>query len=259
MITQDDYDWWLTTASTVDWTWAKTYANAAPHHYVVEGRTPGLTHDDFVRAARVIHTFGSPGKYYGLTNIYLEDPAAGVKWWSMDADVRDTNLINRATTERLYGVQNAPVTYSGLDTPYDAVATTYDADHPVSDAVAAELRAAVRDVAGRYAPSVLDVACGTGRVLDLGLATPDRYAGVDPSTAMLNQLVRKHPSVARLYPTTIEAALKGRLFTPGQFDIVTVLVDEGETFSDETLRASMRLASRAFIHATADRVRVERV
>ena len=58
MITRDDLNWWLELAPTLDWTFAKTYAETAPHDYVVEGRTDGITHDDMVRAARVIHTFG---------------------------------------------------------------------------------------------------------------------------------------------------------------------------------------------------------
>jgi hypothetical protein len=43
MITRDDYDWWLTTASELEWTWAKTYADTAPHDYIVQGRrgSPG--------------------------------------------------------------------------------------------------------------------------------------------------------------------------------------------------------------------------
>ena len=90
-----------------------------------------------------------------------------------------------------------------------------------------------------------------------------RMATLDPLEGKQFQVLKRDGRVIEFDETriylAIEAALKGRLFTPGQFDIVTVLVDEGETFSDETLRASMRLASRAFIHATADRVRVERV
>lgn len=258
MITEDDYNWWLTTATSVKWIWAKTYAETAPHDYIVDGRTRGLDHGDFVRAARVIHTFGTPGKYYGITNIYLEDPASGVKWWTMDAHVTETNLINRATTERLYGVQNAPVTWSGIATKYDAVATSYDRDNPISDSIAVEIKESLREVAGPYPPALLDVGCGTGRALDLGITPPDRYAGVDPSSPMLNQLVRKHPKVARLYPTTIEQALTDRLFTPGQFEFVTLMVDKNDTFADETLAAVQELASRAFIHVVGDDVRVHR-
>src|SRR5688572_22537086 len=108
MITRDDLHWWLRTAPRLEWIWAKTYALTAPHQYVVEGRTAGLTTDEYVRAGRVIHTFGRPAKFYGMTSIYLTSPDGRLKWWTMDRDVADTNLINQATTDRLYGVQNAP-------------------------------------------------------------------------------------------------------------------------------------------------------
>jgi SAM-dependent methyltransferase len=107
-------------------------------------------------------------------------------------------------------------------------------------------------------PAVLDVACGTGRALDLGLTTPDRYAGVDPSAPMLNQLVRKHPTVARVYPTTIESALADGLFSPRQFEIVTLMVDGADAFADATVAAIAELASRAFIHVRGDSVAVHR-
>ena len=97
-----------------------------------------------------------------------------------------------------------------------------------------------------YPTSVLDVGCGTGRVLDLGLTTPDRYAGVDPSQPMLNMLVRKYPSVARIYPTTIEQALADGAFTPGQFEIVTAY-DTADELDPATVAALATLASRAAV------------
>lgn len=48
----------------------------------------------------------------------------------MDKNLNETGLINQATTERLYGVQNAPPTWSGIRTPYDEIATRYDDQHP---------------------------------------------------------------------------------------------------------------------------------
>ena len=42
-ITQADLEWWLDLAARVEWTWAKTYADSAPHSYVVLGRTAGMT------------------------------------------------------------------------------------------------------------------------------------------------------------------------------------------------------------------------
>ena len=133
LITQADLEWWLSRAAELEWTFAKTYAETAPHHYVVENRTPGVTHEDMVRAARVIHTFGQPGKYYSLTKIYLVSPDGKYRWWTEDRHFTDTTLVNRATTELFYGIQNAQATISGIETPFDGVATWWDAEHPVAD------------------------------------------------------------------------------------------------------------------------------
>ena len=246
MVTEGDLHWWLTLAGDVEWTFARTYAETAPHSYVVLNRTPGMSRDDFVRAAHVIHTFGQPAKFYSMTSIYLTSPDGRLKWWTMDKDLSDTSLINQATTERLYGVQNAPSTVSGMRTPYDEIATRYDEQHPIEDAEARALSELVAPFKSDYPTSVLDVGCGTGRVLDLGLTTPDRYAGLDPSQPMLNMLVRKYPSVARIYPTTIEQALADGAFTPGQFEIVTAY-DSANELDSATVAALADLASRVTV------------
>ena len=219
-ITKADLDWWLEFAATREWTFATTYAESAPHHYVVEGRTVGVTHDDMVRAARVIHTFGSPGKYYSLTKIYLVSPDGRFRWWTEDNHFTDTTLVNRATTELFYGIQNAPSTVTGIASPYDEAATAWDVEHPIAPGEAEHVRSLLSEVRGKYPPHVLDLGCGTGRVLDLGLASPDRYAGVDSSQAMLNLLVRKHPKAAAVYPVDVRNAFAMGIFTPGQFDWV---------------------------------------
>ena len=246
-VTEADLEWWLGLAARVDWSWARTYAESAPHSYVVLGRTAGMGADDYVRAGRVIHTFGRPAKFYGMTSIYLTSPDGRLKWWTMAADVTETTLINQATTERLYGVQNAPVTESGIPTAYDALATAYDALYPTSDEMAEQLRAAVTTLSGDYTPSILDAGCGTGRVLDLGLTTPDRYAGVDPSKPMLNQRVRKHPGVAAVYPMTVEQAFTDRLFTSGQFDIATMLLAASDHVQEWAIEQVRRIASRGLV------------
>lgn len=219
-ITKSDLDWWVKFAATREWTFAKTYAETAPHHYVVEGRTPGVTHEDMVRAARVIHTFGSPGKYYSLTKNYLVSPDGQFRWWTEDNHFTDTTLVNRATTELFYGIQNAPSTVTGIESPYDEVATTWDVDHPIGSGESDHVKQLLADARGKYPPHVLDIGCGTGRVLDLGLASADRYAAVDSSQAMLNLLIRKHPKVAAVYPVDVRDALAAGTFTPGQFDWV---------------------------------------
>ena len=219
-ITRDDLTWWLEFAATPDWTFAKTYAETAPHHYVVENRTLGVTHEDMVRAARVIHTFGEPGKYYSLTKIYLVSPDGRFRWWTEDNHFTDTTLVNRGTTELFYGIQNAPSTVSGIESAYDEVATVWDMAHPRGSGEADHVKRLLADARGKYPPHVLDIGCGTGRVLDLGLTSVDRYAGVDSSQAMLNLLIRKHPKVAAIYPVDVRETLGAGTFSPGQFDWV---------------------------------------
>ena len=110
MITRDDLRWWLELEPQLDWQFATTYAEGAPHEYVVADKTPGLSQADVARAAHVIRTFGEPMKFYRTTRIYLTTPM-GWKHWDMqggrisDAEV---TLINRGRVEHVYGVQNAP-------------------------------------------------------------------------------------------------------------------------------------------------------
>ncbi len=108
MSTPADLDWWLDLAPTLSWTFARTYADTAPHWYVVKDRTPGLAHEDYVRAGRVIRTYGEPGKFWSYTNLYLYTEDRRLKFWCMwsnPARESDATLINLATTERTYGPQ----------------------------------------------------------------------------------------------------------------------------------------------------------
>jgi SAM-dependent methyltransferase len=249
-ITSEDLAWWNEFALSRDWTFAKTYADSAPHHYIVENRTPGVSHDDIVRAARVIQTFGSPGKYYALTKTYLVSPDGRYRWWTEDKHFTDATLVNRATTDRLYGIQNAPVTSTGKPTPFDEVATSWDAVHPINTGEAERVKQLLAGARGTYPPHVLDLGCGTGRVLDLGLATPERYAAADSSRAMLNLLLRKHPRAAVVYPADVRDLIAERAFTPGQFD--WVFLDSTVELDAEQRSIVERIARLAFITVGSD-------
>ncbi len=103
-----DLEWWLTLAPTLEWTWATTFAGSAPHWYVHLGKTPGLTRDDFIRAGRVIRTYGEPGRFYRLTNLYLHTDDRARKFWVMwgsPPQPIDARTINLALTDRSYGPQ----------------------------------------------------------------------------------------------------------------------------------------------------------
>ena len=204
-------------APTLSWTFAKTYAETAPHEYVVLGRNGcPLSSEDFVRAAKVIATFGEPAKFHSMTGLYLTSPEGSTKWWTMDADLGATDLVNQASTDRVYGVQDAPVTRSGVWTGYDTIATDYDAARQgVADA---EVRRIIEEQFAGRRVRVLDVGCGTGALLDLGVIDAEDCTGVDPSQGMLNMLVRKHPKVARLIPARYEDAEFA-----GDFDLVVAM------------------------------------
>jgi hypothetical protein len=108
-VTQADFDWWWDFAPTLRWTWATTYETTAPHWYIVEGRTPGLTRAEFLRAVEVIFTFGEPGKFYSMANLYLANPRGNLKCWVMPSHpfvtTDDMHVLNLATTDKTYGPQ----------------------------------------------------------------------------------------------------------------------------------------------------------
>ena len=91
LVTLEDLAWWEALAPTLTWTFAKTMPDA-PHSYVVRGKT--LDDEDFLRAVRVIRTFGEPGKFYSRVNVYLT--IGNTKWWTMGAAVDETIIIRMA-------------------------------------------------------------------------------------------------------------------------------------------------------------------
>jgi SAM-dependent methyltransferase len=210
---------------------------------------------DIERAARVIHTFGQPGKYYSVTKIYLVSPDGRHRWWTEDRHFTDATLVNRATTAVNYGIQNAPSTKSATWSQYDEVATYWDAEHLTTPEESDRIRSLLAEVRGPFPPHVLDIGCGTGRVLDLELASARRYAALDRSQAMLNVLVRKHPGVAAVYPVDVADALASRMFTPGQFD--WVVLDSAVVLSSDQRREVRALARRAVVHMDGDSWQVE--
>lgn len=221
-ITTTDLNWWLELEPELDWQFATTYAEGAPHEYVAEGREPRLDRSDFVRAAHVIRTFGQPMKFLRWTRIYLTTPM-GWKHWTMDERLGDTTGINRGRVEHVYGVQNAPRTVSGIDSAYDDLATGWGGVHGMTVAERTRTAELIRETFGPKLWRTLDVGCGTGLPIDLGLAEPVRYVGIDPSTAMLNTLVAKHPVTAALHPMRWQQAVQQRVLCGTRFDTVLAL------------------------------------
>jgi hypothetical protein len=239
-ITTDDLEWWLERIHELDWVFAVTYAEGAPHEYVNAGRTPGFTAEDCVRAARVIRTFGQPMKFYSTTRIYLTD-AQGWKYWDMaGADVRESGIINRGRVEHVYGVQTAPRTVSGVASAYDSVATEWDRVLGATPTERTQLTELIGSLGDFTRKRVLDIGCGTGLPLDLGITQSVRYVGIDPSQGMLNALVQKHPHLTAVHAMTFGQALERRVLGGTRFDLVLALGGAGSYLSDaefEGLRA----------------------
>lgn len=222
MITRADLNWWLELESELDWQFATTYADGAPHEYVSSPRTDGLEPADYVRAAHVIQTFGEPMKFYKWTRIYLRTPM-GWKHWTMDADLDDTNLVNRGRVEHVYGTQNMPITRSDAESTYDAFASTWDKKYALTDAELSQTTRFIRDAFGDKLWRTLDIGCGTGWPVTSGLVAPVRYVGIDPSTAMLNALIAKHPVLAGVHSLNWTDATRRQVLCGTRFDTVLSL------------------------------------
>jgi len=234
-ITHADLKWWRGLIDELDWVFAVTYAEGAPHEYVSD-RTESLTPADFVRAARVIRTFGEPQKFYKWTRIYLVHK--GWKYWDMEGDdVATCNLINRGRAHHIYGVQNAPVTRSEHHTAYNGLATFWDSQHALLGEER-ECTIALLSSLGNFTKRrVLDIGCGTGLALDLGVTEPVRYVGIDPSQAMLNELVRKYPHLAGVHTMTFARTIERRVLGGTRFDLVVALGGSASYLSADDLDA----------------------
>ncbi len=225
MVTKTDLAWWLEMEAELDWQFATSYAEGAPHEYVVADRTPGFNADDAARAAHVIRTYGEPMKFYKKTRIYLATPM-GWKHWDMQGEsvVDDSvTLINRGKLEHVYGVQNMLRTRSAVDAPYDGLATTWDRGFGMTATEREATAQLISKTFGSQLGRALDVGCGTGLALDLGLIEPARYVGIDPSAAMLNALVMKYPVLAGVHPMTYADAERRRVLCGTTYDTVLAL------------------------------------
>ncbi len=228
-ITDVDLNWWIDKIHTLDWVFAVTYADGAPHEYVCD-RTEGMDIDDFERASRVIQTFGEPQRFYKRTRTYLVHD--GWKYWTMDDDHRKVTLVNRGRSHHNYGVQNAPKTRSAATTAYDPIATYWDECFSLSNEESKGFTALVDSATGGFRKCrTLDLGAGTGTALDLGLTDSFRLTAIDPSGPMLNVLVAKHPLVARVEAMTFRTAREHRVLGGTKFDLVLALGGAGSYLS----------------------------
>lgn len=102
-IDDQDLDWWLETAPTLKWKYARTYAKSAPHWYIQrEAAYCSLTLQEYHRALAVIWTFGRIGHFYRSANVYLVDESRDWKFWATGRPDYGVALINTARVTLTY-------------------------------------------------------------------------------------------------------------------------------------------------------------
>ena len=82
------------------WIFAKTYANKAPHEYVVRGKING-TDEEFMNVVNYIKTKGFIMHFWGHPNNYVY--YNGHFYWVMrDSEDDPTTIINRCNANEYY-------------------------------------------------------------------------------------------------------------------------------------------------------------
>ena len=88
------------------WIFAKTYADRAPHEYIVRGKT-NCGEEAFEDAVRYIRENGMTMYFWNhpQTYIYLD----GHLYWTMGEPVNEVNVINRSDVDKY----KLSITYKG--------------------------------------------------------------------------------------------------------------------------------------------------
>ena len=173
-----------------------------PHHYTL------LRHweseEDFYKCVEFIQRYGygemfPPGPRglpYTLFNVN------GYKYWSMTNENGHPMIINRKT-----------VSYK---TDFCVVAEDYDGMFS-SEPYRRETREAMELVGDCSGVRVLDIGAGTGAFLDIhgGSVAPEDYVALEPSKAMSDKLIAKHPAFAG---SVVNVGFED--FCDGSFDVV---------------------------------------
>lgn len=248
----DDLDWWLDFSQHLSWRYASTM-DSTPHSYVIRNKT--CPPQEYIRAFGVIRTFGTPGMFFNRTQIYLTDPdplagplQKGRRWWLMSSHFWQSKSLNQAVDGKTYGNAEAPVTarpsdLTGMREPlplYDTIGAFYE-DCWKEDTLEDRQRLwkmCIGDT-NAYQPTVLDAGAGTGSTLQAKITTPRKVTAIDPSQAMLNDLVTYHPTVGKVANATVEEFPEPRI----PFDMVTASAGSASYFTDDEIDKLIHLAT----------------
>ena len=79
------------------WTFAKTYADFAPHEYHVKDKLDEEGKDEFVWFVEFIRDYGFKCKFAGKEHTYYE--LDGYYYWTMGDPIEETIILNRCKVE----------------------------------------------------------------------------------------------------------------------------------------------------------------
>ena len=83
--------------SRQDWIFAKTYADRAPHEYVVRHKING-TDEEFMKIVNYIREYGITMYFWNRPNKYIL--VDGWQYWAMGDDKGEVIVLNRCDLER---------------------------------------------------------------------------------------------------------------------------------------------------------------
>lgn len=237
-VVPQDLEDWFELAPTLRWRFASSMPTV-PHSYVVRGKS--LDEERYRKAFGAIRTFGTPGRFFDRTNLYLHDPDTNNRWWLMSRHEYLSKILNMATDGKMYGDQNAPDTTNALFTPYDHIAAYYDDVYcQVDRSEKIALWKTVEQLLGGINPRTLDLGAGTGWTLDAKVAGAPFTTALDPSQGMLNDLVMKHPRIGNVISATAEEYLSWE--TGAVYDLVIASFGSASYLSPEAVDLLPRIA-----------------
>lgn len=198
-----DYDRWMDMHDEIKWTFARSMPGT-PHYYMVKNKTVSAELYDL--AFGVNRVWGEPGKFYSRTQLYLPHrDKEGVRYWLMDRYPTTAEILNMATDGKQYGVQDAPVTATDGWSEFDEIGAWWDFQYrEVTESDRATLWKLVHGNIPVPKPSMIDIGAGTGTSIEAQAAASTSTLAIDPSRAMLNDLVLKFPQIKEVYPGTFQ-------------------------------------------------------
>lgn len=240
-VSPEDYDRWMDMHDEIKWIFARTMPTM-PHYYIVKGKN--IDPEGFLLSFGVRRTFGQPGKFYSRTQIYLEHGFhEDVRYWSEDRDPSIAELMNMSKDGKWYGVQDAPITETGTWAEFDEIGAYWDFQYREMTSVdSATLWKLVHNNAEVPKPSMIDVGAGTGGSIEAQASASHNTLAIDPSRAMLNDLVVKFPNIKEVYPGTFLDWTEQANPKTQSRDIVVASLGSASYLSAEEIRRSREFA-----------------